>query len=96
MPVTPTAQETAQLTDKDIASSLLEDAKTCAKILCDAALEATSDDLHRLFREELERHLQEQREIWSYMRRKGWYEPSKGPLAMAREDLAEARSAVGR
>jgi len=82
------------LTDRDVATSLLADAKACTKQLAAAALEASSPELRRLFERQLTSHLKEQEAIFRYMHEKKWYNPEMGPLAMARSDLDYAERSL--
>lgn len=85
---------TATITEKDVASMLLSQAKSCAQKYCSAAVEAASPELNRLFISEVDRTLRFQREVFEFMQRKGWYDPFKLARQMAEEDLREAEQAV--
>jgi spore coat protein CotF len=87
-------QATATITEKDIASMLLTDAKGFAQKCCTAAVEATSPELNRLFIGEVQKCLSFQREVWEFMRQKGWYDPYKLPRQMADQDLKEAEGVL--
>lgn len=82
------------LTDRDIASGMLDEAKSCAKLLCAATLEAATPSLRSLFEGELGTTLQSQKVIFDYMHKHDWYDPHKAPRQMAEGDLREARTAV--
>jgi spore coat protein CotF len=85
---------TATITEKDVASMLLSHAKAFAQKCCTAAVEATSPELNRLFIGEVEKCLTFQRDVWEFMRQKGWYDPYTLPRQMADQDLKEAESVL--
>lgn len=90
----PVATATANLTEKDIASSLLSTSKSCCEKLCIATLEAASPDLHRLFKATLEKEIGMQRKIYDFMHARKWYDPYTPPAQMAANDLGEAQTAL--
>lgn len=64
-----------QITDKNIALSMLDDLKFTANCLNGKILEAADDQLRRDYMSTLERTYQLQKQVWNLAHQRGWYQP---------------------